>query len=300
MNKAVTVGFFDGVHVGHRRLIDTLSSMAYARNLAPYIITFEQHPLKHLFPDTPLRLIDLNDERQDLLTSFCEQCLPVAPQILVLPFEKIMNLSAQQFMQYVHDKLDASFLLMGYDHHFGADVLTSFEEYRTLGERLGMTIYQAEVFCQDGIAVSSSKIRQRLTIGDIEVANRMLGRPFQLIGTVIHGKGLGSSLHFPTANMEIDSDKILPQEGVYRAEVSIDDDPRFYPALLNIGTNPTIATINPVTVEVHIPNFKGDLYGRTLRAKLKKFIRPEIKFPTVEHLKSQIRADLRLLMSDGD
>ena len=276
--KIATIGFFDGVHKGHRFLFRQLDELGKARGLQPLIVTFEQHPRLALQSDFVPRLLSTSPERKALLSAFGE--------VLMLPFDAIQPLTAEQFMRRLHDEYRVSVLLMGYDHRFGSDRLKHPQDYRRIGAQTGIEVVTSGEFMDGEWHVSSTEIRGALENGNILLANELLGRPYKLSGTVVHGKGLGRTIGFPTANIEPDPSKIIPKAGVYAVRVhacSIDRSP----AILNISTDGTI--------EVHIPSFRGDLYGQRLDVQFSRFIREEKQFDDLDELKEKIKEDIASL-----
>lgn len=276
MAKIATIGFFDGVHKGHRFLFNRLDKIAAERGLEPLIITFEEHPRTVLQSDYIPQLLSSADERKALLSAFGE--------VLMVPFREVQPLTAAQFMQRLYDDYQVRVLLMGYDHQFGSDRLKHPQDYRRIGEQIGIEVLTSKEFSEGEWHVSSTEIRAALENGNIALANDLLGRPYAIRGTVVHGKGVGRTIGFPTANIQPDDPHvIIPYAGVYAVEV------RAYaftwtPAMLNIDTNGTI--------EVHIPSFQGDLYGQPLDVRFKRFIREEKQFEDLEALREQIKADI--------
>ena len=275
-NKIATIGFFDGVHKGHQFLFENLRALAAERELAPLIITFAQHPRAVLQSDYIPQLLTTPEERQVLLSRFGE--------VVMLPFEDVQPLTAEQFLTKLHEDYGVEVLLMGYDHRFGSDRLTRPQDYRRLGERLGMEIITMPEYSEGEWHVSSTEIRLALENGNIAVANELLGRPYAIRGTVVHGKGIGRTIGFPTANIAPDNAlKIIPKEGVYMALVNtptMDDAPAF----VNIDAKGLI--------EAHIPSFKGDLYYARLELRFVRFLREEKQFESLEALREQIKADI--------
>lgn len=275
-NKIATIGFFDGVHKGHQFLFEHLRALAAERELAPLIITFAQHPRAVLQSDYIPQLLTTPEERQVLLSRFGE--------VVMLPFEDVQPLTAEQFLTKLHEDYGVEVLLMGYDHRFGSDRLTRPQDYRRLGERLGMEIITMPEYSEGEWHVSSTEIRLALENGNIAVANELLGRPYAIRGTVVHGKGIGRTIGFPTANIAPDNAlKIIPKQGVYMALVNtptMDDAPAF----VNIDAKGLI--------EAHIPSFKGDLYDARLELRFVRFLREEKQFESLEALREQIKADI--------
>ena len=283
MSRIATIGFFDGVHRGHQYLFDCLRTKAAERGLTPLVVTFEQHPRVVLQADYVPQLLTTPDERRELLSAYGE--------VAMLPFEAVQPLTAEQFMLRLRAEYDVQVLMMGYDHRFGSDGLKHPQEYRAAGERAGVEVVTMREYIEGEWHVSSTEIRRALENGNVAVANELLGRPYGLSGTVVHGKGIGRSLGFPTANISPDDPhKMLPRAGVYSVLVSTSSMVS-RPAMLNIGTNPTIGN-SALTIEVHIPSFVGDLYGERMNVLFKRFIREEKKFGSLQELQEQIKADV--------
>ena len=276
MLKIATIGFFDGVHKGHRYLFNQLDKIGVERGLSPLIVTFEEHPRVALQSDYMPHLLTTADERRTLLSAYGE--------VLMLSFAGIQTLTAAEFMQRLKDEYAVSVLLMGYDHRFGSDKLKHPQDYRRIGQALGIEVLTMKEYVEGEWHVSSTEIRAALENGNIAVANELLGRPYALRGTVVHGKGLGRQIGFPTANIQVnDPHKIIPKSGVYEVSVhahALD----WTPGFLNIDAHQVI--------EVHIPSFKGDLYGEQLDVRFTKRIRDERQFDTIDALCAQIKADV--------
>ena len=264
------------MHKGHQFLFEHLRTLGAERGCAPLIVTFDTHPRAVLLSDYMPQLLTSLSERKALLSHFGE--------VAVLPFKDVQPLTAEQFMLYLRDTYDVEVLLMGYDHRFGADHLERSQDYLRLGEKCGIEVLTMPEYTEGEWHVSSTEIRQALETGNILVANELLGRPYTLSGTVVHGKGLGRTIGFPTANIQpSDPYKIVPKCGVYMARL---DTPTMdnAPAFVNIDVNGVI--------EAHIPSFKGDLYDARLELRFERFLREERHFATLDQLKDQIRADV--------
>lgn len=283
MERIATIGFFDGVHKGHQFLFERLRALADEHGLQPVIVTFTNHPRQVLQSDYVPRLLTTLDERRQLLQSYGE--------VLVLPFEDVQPLTAAQFIQRLSEQYGVRMLLMGYDHRFGSDRLQHAQDYRKAGALCGVEVLTMGEFIAGELHVSSTEIRQALEIGNIVIANELLGRPYSLTGTVVRGRGIGHTIGFPTANIQPDSnEKIIPHNGVYAVEVLCADGHPM-PALCNIGTNPTVGNAER-TIEVFIPGFEGNLYDQSLSLRFIRFIRSEQKFDSLASLQKQIMEDL--------
>lgn len=238
------------------------------------------------------------EERVVMLQRFAE--------VRLLDFREVQHLTAEDFMHRLHDEDGVQTLLMGYDHRFGSDRLTDFADYQRLAARVGLQVRHATECLDEGLPVSSSRIRHLIEQGRIEDANRLLGYTYAISGVVVHGNGIGSTLGFPTANISYSTSKLLPLSGVYSATVDIQDIeqsnfPLFegvrgsrdsFDAVVNIGTNPTVGNTR-TTVEAHLLDFSGSLYDHTLTIHFQRFIRPEHRFSSLAALTDQIRSDLR-------
>ena len=275
LNRIATIGFFDGVHRGHQYLFEHLRTITDQRKLAPLIVTFEEHPRAALQADYMPHLLTTPSERKSLLSRYGE--------VLMLPFEQIQPMTAAEFMAWLHTYYDVSVLLMGYDHRFGSDRLLHPQDYRRIGETQGIEVLTMSEYLEGEWHVSSTEIRLALENGNIALANELLGRPYSLFGTVVHGKAVGRTIGFPTANiMPDDPDKIIPKPGVY--EVTVTGDGLQAAGFCNIDHRQTI--------EVHIPSFQGDLYDRKLELLFVRWLRDEKHFEDLETLRTQIQSDI--------
>ena len=247
-------------------------------------------------------MLTTNTERKALLEHYGEVCF--------LDFATVQHLTAEQFMRYLRDEQDVAALLIGYDHHFGSDRLKGFAEYEKIARKIGMHIERAHECLVDGLPVSSSRIRKLLAAAQIDQVNRLLGYTYSVSGVVEHGKAIGTTIGFPTANIRLDSAKQLPAGGVYAVEVHLQAQqsssnaifersdlqgvPRrstSYKAVANIGTNPTVGN-DHLSLEVHLLDFQGDLYDQSLTISFLSFLRNEKKFSSLEELKQQIATDI--------
>lgn len=287
MSRIATIGFFDGVHKGHQFLFAQVCEMAEQEGLQPLIVTFDQHPRAVLQNDYIPQLITSLEERKALLQQYAE--------VLVLPFGQIQALTAQQFMSFLKDEYDVQKIVMGYDHRFGADRLSQIQDYRFVAQSIGMEIIKQGEYIDGEWHVSSTEIRQALLNGNVVVANELLGRNYTLNGVVVRGKGIGHTIGFPTANIQPETpEKIIPKSGVYAVQARTNTS-SWMPAILNIGTNPTIGN-NQQTIELHIPNFADNLYGKQLSIQFLCFLRDEKRFASLDQLREQIESDITTLM----
>jgi len=286
-NCVATIGFFDGVHAGHRFLLNELKKIVEEEQKISVAITFDVHPRKVLKSDFQPKLLTTLDEKIDLLsTTGIDACV-------VLNFTKELSLlSASEFLKDILlNKLKVKTLLVGHDHRFGHNRLENFADYAEYGNSLGMKVMQAQKYMTDEAHhVSSSEIRRALEQGDIAQANKLLTYPFVLTGMVKSGFQVGRKIGFPTANLFPDvKDKILPATGVYAVRVKWEN--HEYKGMMNIGHRPTINYSEEKTLEVHVIDFEGDIYNRNLKIEFILKIRDEMKFGSVEELIAQLKKD---------
>lgn len=277
MAYLASIGFFDGLHLGHRYVIDNLLNRAEQEGLSPMLVTFADHPRLTLEGKMP-KLLLTREEREQAL----KQC--GVSQVIEFNFPVIQNMTAQEFMLLLRSQCDVQGLLLGYDQRFGRDLPRQLQDYEHLAAAAGIGLWQLPQAPEGNI--SSTLIRNALSEGRIEDANTMLGYSYCLTGTVIHGRHLGTGLGFPTANLQLPPDKLIPRNGVYAAYAN------HQPAILNIGTNPTVAANNPTTVEVHIPGVEQDLYDTVLRVEPVRYMREEKRFDDMQQLQQQIQTDI--------
>ena len=302
MSKIATIGFFDGVHRGHRFLFAQLQEHAKHHQLTPAIYTFDRHPKELLTGQAPA-MLTTHDERKALLQNYGE--------VHFLDFAAVQQLTAEQFMCFLKEQEGVETLLMGYDHHFGSDRLKGFHEYEKIAHKVGLHIERAHECLVDGVPVSSSRIRKLMAAAQIDQVNRLLGYTYSVSGVVEHGNAIGAKLGFPTANIRLDSAKQLPASGVYAVEVhllsqqsssnaifersDLQGVPRRstpYKGVANIGTNPTVGN-DRLSLEVHLLDFQGDLYDQPLTISFLHFLREEKKFASLDELKQQIAEDIK-------
>ena len=281
MPKIATIGFFDGVHRGHRFLFAQLHEHAKHHQLTPAIYTFDCHPKELLTGKAPA-MLTTHEERKTLLQPFGE--------VHFLDFAQVQHLTAEQFMRYLQEEEQVEVLLMGYDHRFGSDQLKGFSEYEKVARGVGLRVERAHECLVDSLPVSSTRIRKLLHEGQIKQVNRLLGYTYSLTGIVEHGNGIGVQIGFPTANIHIQSDKLLPMSGVYVAKSIVDN--QTWATVVNIGSNPTVGN-NHVTVEAHLIDYQGDLYGKVLVVVFEDYIREERKFDSLSELQGQISEDVQ-------
>ena len=287
----VTIGTFDGVHLGHQQILKQLIDTSQQSKLKSVLLTFFPHPRMVLQPDISMRLIQTIEEREKALRK------TGLDYLVIHPFsEKFSRLSADDYVkQILVDKLDVRKVVVGYDHRFGRNRTASLEDMYNYADIHDFEVIEIDAKKIKSTAVSSTKIRKAIDQGDIALANSYLGDPFTLEGVVVHGDKRGRELSYPTANIELQNKhKIIPKQGVYLIQSDIDNQVVY--GMMNIGTKPTFDTTNP-SIEVHFFDWNGDLYDQTLQVKLLKWIREEQKFGSVEELQAQIHADERYCRS---
>jgi riboflavin kinase/FMN adenylyltransferase len=282
---ALTVGVFDGVHLGHRHLIDVLRQRATERGLASAVVTLHPSPVQVLRPEVRVSYITSLEERIELLEGTGVDA--VAPLTFT---SEVAALSAADFLGLLHDTLDMRYLLMGPDNAFGRAREGTPARVIEIGERMG---FDAEVLAaplDNGLGrISATKIREALGRGDMEVVEHLLGRPFSLRGPIVHGHDRGHRIGFPTANMAVTPDRALPAFGVYITRAFAGG--RSYGAASNIGMNPTFNDTLPA-IETYILDFEGDLYDRELRIEVLHRLRGELRFDNIDLLKVAIASDV--------
>lgn len=297
--QAATIGFFDGVHRGHRFLIDQVRQQASQYGLQSMVVTFDRHPREVLHKDYQPRLLTTTDTKTLLLSKTgIDNCA-------VLHFTlEMASLSAFDFMKTIlREKLNVRLLVIGYDNRFGHNRSEGFEDYCRYGESLGITVMKAQPLLVDGADVSSTIIRHLLEEGKVEKAAELLGYNYTFYGKVVEGYREGRKLGFPTANVDLgDTHQLVPAHGVYAVLVRIKGSMTSYMAMMNIGTRPTFDG-HGTTLETHILDFEGNLYHTDILVEFVRRIRDEQKFPSVDALKAQLSKDrecVRKLFSRTD
>lgn len=280
---AVTAGTFDGVHRGHAEVISFLKDEARSRGLRPVAVTFDRHPLEVIAPERAPRLISTPDGRDGMLRE-------MGVDVVRIPFdEDLRRLTAREWIRFLCGRLDMRLLVTGYDHTFGSDGLgMSLGDCKSLGASEGVEVVGAPLVK----GISSSEIRRAVASGDVAQGAAMLGRPFTLEGTVVHGRKLGRSIGYPTANVGVPDTCLMPGRGVYAAYAVLHDGRRM-PAVVNIGTRPTVEPGGDVSVEAHVIGLHEDIYGQAVRLEFIGKIRDERRFPSLGELQEQIAADMK-------
>jgi riboflavin kinase / FMN adenylyltransferase len=284
-HPVVTTGTFDGVHAGHRQIIARLRETAVRVGGETILLTFFPHPRMVLFPDRMQVLLNTQAEKIALLEK------AGIDHLVIHPFTR--EFSMLDSRAFVEDVLVKKFrterLVIGYDHHFGRDREGSFEHLRQFGPVYGFEVEEIPAHEVDHVEVSSTKIRNAIQTGDVSTANHLLGYAYPLSGTVVKGRQLGRTIGFPTANLQVlDAYKLIPADGVYAVWVTIKN--TLWPAMMNIGMRPTVDGLHR-TLEVHVLNFEGDLYGEQISLRFAARLRDEKKFENLDALKAQLHTD---------
>lgn len=283
----VTIGTFDGVHLGHQKILLRLKELKEKLGLKTVVLTFEPHPRKILFPEQKdLKLITVIDEKIDLLAKYGVDVT------VVYPFDK--TFSQLEVKHYIEDilvhQLNVKHLVIGYDHKFGKDRKGDITVLKENANNYKFTVEEISEKDIDNIAVSSTNIRKAVEEGKIEKALSFLGHPFFLKAKVLKGKQLGRTIGFPTANLQIEgTDKLIPKTGVYFVEVIVDE--VMYFGMLNVGINPTTDNDSKLKIEVNIFDFEKDIYNKTITLNFIKWFRDEQKFNNLNELMAQLNKD---------
>lgn len=280
-----TIGFFDGVHVGHRFLIKELQDWGKELNMPSAVISFPEHPHQVLHSDYRPRLLDTFQEKMERLeTTGIDYCI-------ALDFTYELSLySAADFIRLLAEEYHVKGLLIGYDHRFGHDRSDGFEQYVEYGGQVGMEVRKASPYDEENIRVSSSEIRRLLQEGKVEMANALLTYPYQLRGRIVSGYKVGRTIGFPTANIEVDSPyKLLPKVGVYAVWVELLG--KRYKGMLYIGKRPTLQNGDNLTIEVNILGFSGNAYNDEITVSFVYAVREDKTFESVEALREQLERD---------
>lgn len=287
--RMAAIGMFDGVHAGHCHLIDMLVRSAAERSLQPVAVTFADHPRALTDPEGAPRMLSSYRSRVGELVG------AGAAGVVVLDFdERLRSMTARDFMAMLRRDYNVRALLMGYNNRFGHDRPEGIEAYRAIGRETGMEIVAADEYRagEEHRHVSSSEVRRCLARGDVGAAAMLLGHEYTLEGIVEHGKQLGRSIGFPTANIHpCDPRRIIPANGVYAVRVALPDG-TVRAGMMNIGHRPTVDTPDaPPSLEVHILDYDGDLYGREVSVSFVARLRDERRFPDIDRLRAQLTAD---------
>lgn len=283
--SVVTIGTFDGIHLGHQKILSRLIKSSKNKDLNSVVLTFFPHPRIILNKYNEVKMIDTLDEKIIHLNEIGIDSL------IIHPFDKNFSLlSANQFIKdFLVDKLKIKHIIIGYDHRFGKGREASVTDLKNYADDYDFTVEEIKAQEIEKITVSSTKIRNSINQGDIKTTEKYLGRSFNLTGKIVKGDGLGKKINYPTANIFIEETyKIIPKDGVYLVETIIKD--KLFKGMMNIGHRPTIGT-NVKSIEVHLFNFNEDIYGQVISIKMISKIRDEKKFSSIQALKEQLVKD---------
>lgn len=296
-NPVITIGTFDGVHLGHKQIISQLKEEARRIDGETVIITFYPHPRKVITPDAHIELLNTTDEKIALLDD------EKIDHLIIVPFTH--EFSEQEPTSYIEDflvaKIKPRIIIIGYDHRFGKGREGNYKMLESFGAKCGFAVKEIPEKLLHEAAVSSTRIRKSLLDGNIATANELLGYDYFFSGTVVGGNRIGTAIGYPTANIQPDDDeKLIPANGIYVVEVLVQG--KKFRGMMSIGIRPTIGDDTNRVIEVNIFDFGADIYGETIRVYVKYFMRSEEKFPGLDALKQQLAEDkvnaLRLLSKE--
>ncbi|WP_232817872.1 bifunctional riboflavin kinase/FAD synthetase [Winogradskyella tangerina] len=285
--KTITVGTFDGVHIGHKKILNRVVSLAKKNKLTPTVLTLFPHPRMVLQKADDIKLLNTIQERIEILKNCGIE------DVIVKEFNKdFANLSAEDYVKKVLvDELNTKQIVIGYDHHFGKNRSANIKDLKRFAEKYDFKVEEISAQDIEDVTVSSTKIRNALNSGKVSIANSYLGYNYFINGEVVKGRGLGRTLDFPTANIQIkETYKLIPADGVYVVKSTFESSIIY--GMMNIGTNPTVDG-KKRSIEVNFFNFNKDIYGETLRIEFLKWIRSEQKFENLDALKSQLNSDMK-------
>lgn len=290
-NPIVTIGTFDGVHLGHRRIIERINQIAENKGGESVLLTFFPHPRKVLYGDDSVELLNTIEEKAELLANSGLE------HLIIYPFTR--QFSRMTALEYVRDiivnGIGAKVVVVGYDHQFGRNRKGGMNELREYAQLYDFEVEEISAQEIDDVKVSSTKVRELVIAGDFLKANSYLTEPYSIKGIVVKGDEIGRTIGYPTANLKIDSDKILPENGVFAVNVFVDGE--CHRGMMNIGFRPTVSVTKERRVEINIFDFNKNIYGSELKVELIKKIRAEKKFDDLDALKEQINMDRLLIIN---
>ena len=280
----LTIGTFDGVHLGHKKIIKKLVKSAKEKKLKSCILTFFPHPRNFLSKSNDLKMINTIREKKEILDELG------VDELIIQEFnDEFSNLSANEFIRHLLKFCKIKEIIVGFNHKFGKDREAGIDELKVYGKKYGFDVCEIDAFDINQINISSTKIRNAIGAGEVELCNEYLGYNFSIDGNIVKGKSIGKKIGFPTANIRVEENyKILPKNGVYFVSCKIKNIQKF--GMMNIGFNPTFGN-KKLTIEVNIFDFEQDVYGENIRIEFIKFIRNEIKFQNIDELIKQIKID---------
>lgn len=289
-NTVLTIGTFDGVHAGHKSIIERVVSKAKQRGARSVLVTFDPHPRDILNPGADgVKLLTTLEERVQILSDLGMD------EMIVIPFNRDFSLlTSEEFIRdVIYREIGVSEFVIGYDHQFGRNREGTIETLKKLSGTLGFDVDVVEAHEIQSVTVSSTLVRRKLEEdGNTVLVQNFLGRPYKLRGSVIHGDKRGRKIGYPTANLKLENPrKVIPKNGVYAVDVLIDSDPTVHRGMMNIGYRPTFTHDKDLTLEVHIIDFNGELYGKMLEIRFLKRIRDERTFNGIDEIRTQLDAD---------
>ncbi|MFV8334363.1 bifunctional riboflavin kinase/FAD synthetase [Flavobacterium sp. GSP14] len=287
----LTLGTFDGVHIGHKKILKKITKNTENQKYESLVLTFFPHPRMVLQDHSDIKLLNTIDEKIDLLEQIGIE------NLVIHPFDEAFSrLTAEEFVRNILvDRLRIQKIIIGHDHRFGRNRTANIDDLIGYGKEYGFAVEQISVQEINDISVSSTKIRNALTAGDMDLANDYLGYDYFLTGNIIQGKQLGRTIDFPTANLEIAEDyKLIPQNGVYIVKSTINEQIVF--GMMNIGFNPTVKG-ETQTIEIHYFDFNADLYNQKISVSVLHRLRSEQKFDSITLLKAQLQKDKKAALS---
>ncbi len=286
-NPVVTTGTFDGVHVGHQKILQYLRQCSQQVQGESVVLTFWPHPRLVIFPDdNDLKLLSTLEEKAELLERYG------VDHFVIYPFsQSFSRMGAAQYVQDILvDGIGVHTMAVGYDHRFGKNREGDFSQLQAFGKEFGFDVKEIAAKDVEDVNVSSTKVRNALLAGDVSTANTYLNYDYFITAKVVKGEGLGRKIGYPTANLLVeDNFKLIPKRGVYAVLVKVGD--QTFKGMMNIGTRPTVSSKNSTSLEVHIFNFSGDLYTEEIRVSFRTRIRDEAKFDSVDALQAQLEKD---------
>ncbi len=284
--KVVALGFFDGVHLGHAALLNRAKEVAEKLDMEPAMLTFDRHP-DELVTGKVMALINSAEDREYIVSRWFG-----INEIITIHFDlEMMKMPWREFVDMVRERYSAEYFVVGHDFRFGFKGEGTAEKLQELGKELGFGCDIMPKVELDGVTVSSTYIRELVATGRIEEANRFLGHPHLLTGTVRHGFKLGRKMGTPTINQKFEDNIIVPRHGVYAAKLGVIGEEEIYPAVTNIGIRPTVSGDKAVSVESYLLDFDRDVYDRHVVCLFYSFMRPEVKFDSIDELSERIKAD---------
>ena len=280
----LTIGTFDGVHLGHKKIIKKLVESAKKRKLRSCILTFFPHPRNFLSKSNELKMINTIKEKKEILNELG------VDELIIQEFNnEFSNLSANEFIKHLLKFCEIKEIIVGFNHKFGKDREAGIDELKIYGKKYGFDVCEIDAFDINQINISSTKIRNAIGAGEVELCNEYLGYNFSIDGNIVKGKSIGKKIGFPTANIRVEENyKIIPKNGVYFVSCKIKNIQKF--GMMNIGFNPTFGN-KKLTIEVNIFDFNQDVYGENIKIEFIKFIRNEMKFQNIGELIKQIKID---------